>query len=168
MSVAKDAATPTSQKLCFVTIGATASFQSLIKAVLDVKFVSTLRTAGYSELRVQYGQEGKPTFEEFLSANGTAGSSPSESFVEGVLVSGFDFKMDGLASDMREAKGGIGEHVEGVVVSHAGQYYSTWVSTGKLTANPRYGLHTRSLPSQYTFDRSSKCYTSGQSPARAG
>ena len=108
-------------KVCFVTIGATAGFQSLIKAVLDIKFICALRYTGYSELRVQYGKDGAPIFNDFVEANREVGGSATGSLIEGVLVTGFDFKLEGLAADMRDAKGGIDELVEGVVISHAGE-----------------------------------------------
>ena len=109
------------RKVCFVTIGATAGFQSLIKAVLDIKFICALSYAGYSELRVQYGQDGGPIFNDFVEANRDVGDSTTGSLIEGVLISGFDFKLEGLAEDMRDAKGGIDDLVEGVVISHAGE-----------------------------------------------
>ena len=111
-----------SKKLCFVTIGATAGFRALIGAVLDLDFFRSLRDAGYTELRVQYGQEAKPTFDDFARAHRDSGSPPNEPQIKGVLLTGFDFKNDGLAGDMREAKGGIDAHTEGVVISHAGAY----------------------------------------------
>ena len=108
-------------KLCFVTIGATAGFQSLIDAVLDLTFVQTLRDHGYTELRVQYGNEGKAIFDAFTQADSRAQSAPDDACIEGVLVTGFDFKNEGLAADMREAKGGIDAYIEGVIISHAGE-----------------------------------------------
>lgn len=116
------AAEDKSLKLCFVTIGATASFQKLIKAVLDLDFISALRNAGYSELRVQHGgDEGQETFDGFISMFGKAESSSKGAFVEDILVTGFPFKHEGLEADMREAKGSFDQYVEGVVVSHAGE-----------------------------------------------
>ena len=115
------------RKLCFVTIGATAGFQSLIKAILDIKFICALHDTGYTELRVQYGKEESSIFDDFVRTNGEGGDSGGDSvrgtLVEGILVTGFDFKLEGLAADMRDAKGGIDELVEGVVISHAGECF---------------------------------------------
>ncbi|KAI4151630.1 MAG: hypothetical protein LQ340_003387 [Diploschistes diacapsis] len=107
-------------KLCFVTIGATASFDSLIEAVLDIRFIQTLRDARYSELRVQHGKQGKLMFDEFVKTHRRGRHSTGDELIEGVVVGGFDYKRRGLAEDMRQAKGGIDGHVEGVVISHAG------------------------------------------------
>ena len=96
------------QKLCFATIGATAGFDALVKAVLDVEFVQTLHHAGCTA--------GKAVFDEFLHTNGG-------DMINGVRLTGFDFKRNGLGEDMRQAKGGIGDYVEGAVVSHAGKHF---------------------------------------------
>ena len=110
-----------STKLCFVTIGATATFKTLIEAVLDIEFAQTLRELGYTELRVQYGSDGKAIFESFVqkhSQNEFTMAIPPESKV---AITGFGFKEQGLASDMRDAKGGFDDSIEGLVISHGGE-----------------------------------------------
>lgn len=99
------------RKLCFVTIGATASFNSLISACLEPTFLSTLSNAGYTHLLVQYGKGGKDIFDRFEAK--TESVKPS-----GLTVAGFDFK-SGLMQELRSARGMPGDH-EGVVISHAG------------------------------------------------
>lgn len=102
------------QKVCFVTVGATASFDSLIKATLSPPFLETLKTYQYTELRLQHGKDGKKILENFKD-----GYNTSSGGVQDLLVSGFDFNKQGLGSEMRAAKGEI-NGVEGVVISHAG------------------------------------------------
>lgn len=101
------------RKLCFVTIGATASFDALVSASLSPSFLDALAAAGYTDLLVQYGTEGRRILEAFVADAERSGQ-------HGVAVSGFDFNRQGLGTEMRAAKGGNGA-VEGVVVSHAGE-----------------------------------------------
>ncbi|KAI9672923.1 MAG: N-acetylglucosaminyldiphosphodolichol N-acetylglucosaminyltransferase catalytic subunit alg13 [Trizodia sp. TS-e1964] len=105
---------PRLTKLCFVTIGATASFNALISAVLTQRFLGTLRDCGYTHLILQYGSEGKAHLERFKD------STTSEEQACGINIDGFDFKNDGLAQEMKSARGREGVGVEGVVISHAG------------------------------------------------
>lgn len=105
---------PTSRKLCFVTIGATAAFDSLIKAVLSSEFLQRLHAFGYTDLRLQYGKDGYTILEDFRNRYG---SKSEEEF--GIHITGFDFNKIGLGSEMRAAKG-EGARSDGVVISHAG------------------------------------------------
>lgn len=107
------------QKTCFVTIGATASFDALIKAVLSPSFCTALEAQNYTALLVQYGQGGEPIYEQCLENLKAAQDIK-------LSVSGFDIDMDGLGRYMRQAKGlGYQNAVEGVVFSHAGQSLPT-------------------------------------------
>ena len=105
---------PKPPKLCFVTIGATAAFDSLIKAALSPEFLQRLQASGYTDLLLQYGKDGSIILEEFRSRYG---SRSEEEF--GIKVTGFDFNKKGLGAEMRAAKG-EGDRLEGVVISHAG------------------------------------------------
>ena len=102
------------QKVCFVTVGATASFDSLIKATLSPPFLEALKTHNYTDLRLQHGKNGQKVLEEFESSKSTMREGTQD-----LNISGFDFKKQGLGSEMRAAKG-EGNAVEGVVISHAG------------------------------------------------
>lgn len=108
---------PRRKKVCFVTIGATATFNSLIKAVLSQAFLQTLAETHYTDLVVQYGAE-RSIFEAFVRER-----EYDEAVACGIDVVGFEFSPDGLGEYMLRAKGG-GERDEdvGVVVSHAGMY----------------------------------------------
>lgn len=103
-----------SRKVCFVTVGATASFDSLIQATLDPRFLEVLKAHDYTELRLQHGKDGQRVLEKIRESNDTMNEG-----VQDLSISGFDFNKQGLGSDMRAAKGD-GNAVEGVVISHAG------------------------------------------------
>jgi len=105
-------------KVCFVTIGATASFDALIQACFQPDFIVALAAANYTDLLVQYGRDGQRLFEEL--------SSRQE--LKSIVTRGFDFNSKGLGEEMRAAKGTKEkgrESAEGVVLSHAGKLYSS-------------------------------------------
>lgn len=101
-------------RTCFVTIGATARFDSLIKAVLSPPFLQSLHDSGYTALMLQHGTEGSQIYNEFIAAN--KGGSEGR---YGLDISGFDFNKRGLGAEMQAAKGRA-DMAEGVVISHAG------------------------------------------------
>ena len=106
-----------SSKICFVTVGATASFESLINTVLTPEFASTLEKHNYTELLVQYGEGGLEHYEGAIKQSGVKDKTD-------LKISGFDLDKAGLGRYMRQAKGttGAGKQTgqEGVVISHAG------------------------------------------------
>ncbi|MCJ1391248.1 N-acetylglucosaminyldiphosphodolichol N-acetylglucosaminyltransferase catalytic subunit alg13 [Xylographa bjoerkii] len=99
---------PHPQKLCFLTVGATAPFDALITAALSPPFLAALRAASYTDLLLQHGSS--RVFNEHSAAE--AGKE------HGITIRGFEFNREGLGREMRAAKGQGG--VEGCVVSHAG------------------------------------------------
>lgn len=104
------------RKFCFVTIGATASFDGLLTAVFGGPFLEALRDANYTDLLIQYGKDGKAIYDKFTSEN-AAGSKKRC----GLNITGFDFNARGLGQEMRKAKSDAsGAKSEGVVISHAG------------------------------------------------
>jgi beta-1,4-N-acetylglucosaminyltransferase len=103
------------KKTCFITIGATAAFDALIKASLEPSFLDALRETGYTDLILQYGKDGQKILQEYLDSKGVSGQRDGH----GIAITGFDFKRDGLGAEMRAAKGESGG-TGGVVVSHAG------------------------------------------------
>lgn len=106
------------RKICFVTIGATASFDRLLRAVLERSFLEALHHADYTGLIVQYGKEGgKAIYEGFLARDG---GKVQEKL--GIEITGFDFKVNGIEQDMHIAKGIPGNGSDGgLVISHAGR-----------------------------------------------
>jgi beta-1,4-N-acetylglucosaminyltransferase len=103
------------RRVCFVTIGATAKFDSLIKGVLSPVFLEALQATGYTNLVVQYGTEGAKIFKDFVDANpiGSRGRC-------GLEITGFGFNKQGLGAEMKAAKGDTTGCSTGVVFSHAG------------------------------------------------
>ena len=103
------------QKTCFVTIGATAAFTDLIKAVLSADFCKALEAQGYTHLLVQYGQGGEPLYDRSLQQLHSVHSSSQ------LKVGGFGLDQSGLRQYMIEAKGqNLINATEGLVISHAG------------------------------------------------
>jgi beta-1,4-N-acetylglucosaminyltransferase len=103
------------RKVCFVTIGATASFSSLIRATVSSSFCHSLEQNQYTDLVVQYGADGDALFQSLLQ---DIVSSEQGSIIN---VSGFGLDTNGLDEYMKLAKtGGSGSGAEGLVVSHAG------------------------------------------------
>ncbi|KAI9806763.1 MAG: hypothetical protein M1825_006220 [Sarcosagium campestre] len=104
-------------KVCFVTIGATASFNELVSAVLDPSFLLALHNAEYTDLLVQHGHEGVEIYSDFLALHGST--------LHDVQVTGFDFDKGGLTRQMCLARGAVEvDSKEGLVISHAGEIYS--------------------------------------------
>lgn len=105
-------------KLCFVTVGATASFHLLLKAILDDIFLAALHEANYTHLLIQYGKDSQALFEKLLSKYPPG--SPSR---YGIEIDGFDFNHAGLDREMRLAQASPDEGRNGgLIISHAGNY----------------------------------------------
>ena len=102
-------------RVCFVTIGATARFDSLIISILTSSFLQALQARAYTHLSIQYGKEGAKIYEDFVDAN-PAGSKGQY----GLEIDGFDFKREGLQEDFKSVKGDKTIRSTGVVLSHAG------------------------------------------------
>lgn len=109
----KSAAADIPRKVCFVTIGATASFASLIRTVLSPSFLTALEQQNYTDLLIQYGANGEALYAERMK------HLQVSSFTSRLHIKGFDLDQRGLAQWMRLAKTGDGGS-EGIVVSHAG------------------------------------------------
>lgn len=102
-----------SRKVCFVTIGATAAFDSLVRATLSSTFLEVLEQHDYTELCIQHGENGRRILEECANNDLKNGREHC------IKISGFDFNKLGLGAEMRAAKG-HNNNDEGVVISHAG------------------------------------------------
>lgn len=101
-------------KRLFLTIGATAPFNPLIRASLSHAFLSALQLASYTELRIQHGSEGAHILREADLSNILS--------TYGISVTGFDFDKTGLESEMRAVKANKdgAPREEGAIISHAG------------------------------------------------
>lgn len=114
MSATTGAPSSRPSKVCFVTIGATASFSSLIQAVTVSAFLKALEQQGYTELIVQYGADGESYFNQRVEEVKDIHTAT------GVKITGFGLDQRGLGQYMVMAKTGGDGGVEGVVISHAG------------------------------------------------
>jgi beta-1,4-N-acetylglucosaminyltransferase len=115
--------TASNMKTCFVTVGATATFSGLIKAVLAADVRETLEKLGYDRLLVQYGRHGQEHYDAcFKSMSSDENSN--------LIVEGFDLDKSGLSSHMRAAKGTADK--QGIVISHAGICASSRVFCDEL------------------------------------
>lgn len=102
-------------KVCFVTIGATAPFDLLLSNVLDTRFLDSLSLYSYTDLLIQFGNEGRVIFEKYMD---------KYPFGEcGINIRGFDFNKTGLSQEMLLTKGGNTGHAEGMILSHAGNAF---------------------------------------------
>lgn len=114
-------------KLCFVTVGATAAFKSLLHSVLNSAFLSTLRELGYTHLLIQYGLDGRQIFDDFIHLVGQQDTSGGCE----IQVDGFDFKKSGLGPEMRLAKENkLENRFMGVIISHAGMLIGREMEAG--------------------------------------
>ncbi|KAL1953405.1 hypothetical protein VTO42DRAFT_2844 [Malbranchea cinnamomea] len=115
-------------KFCFVTVGATASFNALVQEVVSAPFLEALRANHYTHLVVQYGQGGESVYQAFKDAYGR---EVEEKY--GVYVWGFDYKVAGLKEEFKAVKVNPEQRrEEGVVISHAG--------TGTILEVMRFGI----------------------------
>ncbi|KAI2638882.1 glycosyltransferase family 1 protein [Hypomontagnella submonticulosa] len=100
-------------RIAFVTVGASASFKSLIDEVISEPFLAKLRALHFSQLIVQCG----PDYDYFESARPKLGANDPE----GLDVSGFAYTKDlkqffALAAADPEAE----MRSRGLIITHAG------------------------------------------------
>jgi beta-1,4-N-acetylglucosaminyltransferase len=99
-------------KGCFVTVGATAAFDSLVAEILSPNFLQSLTRAGYTRLVVQYGKTGSSFFSSHLQESKRQLGTELD-----ILVEGFDFEMGDFTQTIRNIVGGS---EKGLLVAHAG------------------------------------------------
>jgi len=113
-----------SRKLCFVTVGATAPFDLLIRASVTPSFLQYLASQNYTDLLIQHGKNGDKLLRDLLPEAMFDTSDPLVdpwAIVEGVKISRFDFRKEGLQREMLAARGGsLDYRSAGVVICHAG------------------------------------------------
>ena len=104
-------------KLCFVTVGATASFNALVQEVLEMQFLGELYKHNYTDLLIQYGQHGEQHFRHFIDNHGQYIKDKY-----GIYVTGFDFNYNGLKEEIIAVRANPScRRAEGVVLSHSGE-----------------------------------------------
>lgn len=98
-------------KLCFVTVGATASFHKLLEQILSSQFLETLSKRGYTHLLIQYGKDGQELFQNFID---------SDQPHHGLTLGGFDFQPSIEAQMMMTVEREALEQERGLIICHAG------------------------------------------------
>lgn len=107
---------------CFITIGATAAFRSLLEQSLSPLFLDTLCALSYTHLTVQCGPE-LTHFESIVATQPDHihdSSSTAPRTIRGIEVKSFDFNKFGLGQEMRGCTAQKGKSREGVIICHAG------------------------------------------------
>ncbi len=149
-----------SRKICFVTIGATAAFDSLIRATLSPTFLEALKQHGYTDLCLQHGEDGRTILQESAKHYTKTGEYQS------IKISGFAFNKRGLGAEMRAAKGHNNSD-EGVVISHAGRSSLFCCTLSRFSQWSRLWLDTRCPSNRCPTYRGAESRPIGQSPSRA-
>lgn len=98
-------------KLCFVTVGATASFETLLEQVLTSDFLETLAARHYTHLLIQYGKDGDKVYNNFLQ---------SEISHHGLTLGGFDFKPSIETEMIMTTEREKPQQERGLIICHAG------------------------------------------------
>ncbi|KIV98589.1 uncharacterized protein PV09_09623 [Verruconis gallopava] len=123
------------ERYCFVTVGATAAFDALVRAVLDASFLQALAKQGYTNILVQFGKDGRQLFTDLAVAIGRNG-------IYGLKVQGFDLTRK-LREAMRLTRAEQGRR-EGIVICHAG--------TGSVLDAIRIGVPVIVVPNPTLLD----------------
>lgn len=150
------------QRICFVTIGATASFDQLIKATLSPGFLQALQASDYTTLSLQYGKNGQQILQEFRE---NVASGRQRDY--GMDITGFDFNKQGLGQEMKTVKAGKNRQ-EGVVISHAGKMHDHHCVSIETDDPRRLRLHSRCSSHLSPSYRRPKSFIIGQSPGGTG
>ncbi|KAJ5476602.1 hypothetical protein N7475_002331 [Penicillium sp. IBT 31633x] len=114
-------------KLCFVTVGATASFKKLLEQVLTSQFLEILAERGYTHLLVQYGKDGQQIFQSFVD---------SEQSYHGITLGGFDFQPSIDEYLMMTVERERADQERGLIICHAAHHLT---GTGTVLAGLRLG-----------------------------
>ncbi|KAF2674688.1 hypothetical protein BT63DRAFT_17633 [Microthyrium microscopicum] len=128
---------PKPQKLCFVTVGATVSFNALIQAVISPAFIQALLNESYTEVRVQYGKDG---YEAFVNAVNHVRAMNGDRLPAGLAISGFDLAITAreLTKELVKTQSKGQSRAQGACISHAG--------TGSLLDGMTYGVPVVLVP----------------------
>ena len=105
-----------SPKICVVTVGATASFDSLVAAALSSAFLRALSKAHYTRLIVQYGSTGQAFFDAHLQRARDDGNRQLPASLD---IEGFGYRAGDFNEVVRLVAEGSGE----MMIAHAGPFY---------------------------------------------
>ncbi|KAJ5345003.1 hypothetical protein N7452_003007 [Penicillium brevicompactum] len=122
-------------KLCFVTVGATASFEALLEQVLTSEFLETLADRDYTHLLLQYGKDGEKIYNNFLQSGVSH---------HGLTLGGFDFKPSIEPEMVMTTEREKPQQERGLVICHAG--------SGTVLAGLRLGVPLIVVPNTELAD----------------
>ncbi|KAJ5349770.1 hypothetical protein N7541_007497 [Penicillium brevicompactum] len=122
-------------KLCFVTVGATASFEALLEQVLTSEFLETLADRDYTHLLLQYGKDGEKIYNNFLQSGVSH---------HGLTLGGFDFKPSIEPEMVMTTEREKPPQERGLVICHAG--------SGTVLAGLRLGVPLIVVPNTELAD----------------
>ncbi|KAF2223994.1 glycosyltransferase family 28 C-terminal domain-containing protein [Elsinoe ampelina] len=141
----EDNATKQIKRTCFVTIGATAAFEGLVRAVLRPDFLQALKRHHYTDLVVQFGAGGDDLFESCQAQARSVSPDVDSSTLFGIKIEGFPVDTNGLDLYMKRAKAGKdSESREGCIISHAG--------TGTILSAMRLAIPIIVVPNEELLD----------------
>ncbi|KAF2151476.1 glycosyltransferase family 1 protein [Myriangium duriaei CBS 260.36] len=137
------------RKTCFVTIGATTGFQTLMAAVMTPEFIMALAKHRYSHLILQHGADGHEQFKLAEETTGRIMSTFTDSNAaaawNSINITGFGMDPAGLDSYFKLAKGlASKDDEEGLVISHAG--------SGTILAAMRMAMPLVVVPNELLLD----------------
>jgi hypothetical protein len=148
---------------CFVTVGATAGFQSLLDEVSTPGFLRALANHGYDLLDVQCGPD-HAAFQERV-----AGLRDEDK--HGISVRSFRYT-DEMNDYLIACRGELDVRLAGCVISHGGQFYPRLALrpdvSSQLTFHPRHRNDWRGIGCRRPIDCRREPDVDGQSPTRAG
>lgn len=103
-------------KVCLVTVGATAPFNSLIQEVLSRPFLAQLKKYDYTHLIMQTGKEGTPLYYRFIETH-----PPDSKITNGIKIKSVEY-LPNMAPFLRLGLSDmVTERERGMLICHAGE-----------------------------------------------
>lgn len=118
--------------ICYVTVGATASFNQLLEAVLHQPVIDLLHSLGFRGIIVQYGETGSEHYRSLIDRLDPASISQTKVWAQGQA---FYPSLTEIVMSVRTLSTG---RPRAIVISHAGEceYVIPVHSNLALTAGP--------------------------------
>jgi beta-1,4-N-acetylglucosaminyltransferase len=129
-------ASPHLERVCLVTVGATAGFKKLVDSVLLPSFWQYITSQGFTELHIQCGPDVAWASKQLTLFKDDV---PSE-----LTIDIFDVKKNLMKEEMILCKDADGKRQLGLVISHAGMPNRPTLQTYRLTQF-RHRHHIRCL-----------------------
>lgn len=153
-------------RCCFVTVGATAGFRSLLNEITTAGFLDCLAKHGYTSLNIQCGPD--------LTTVESRIASLSDDEKRGISVRCFHYT-DEMTTHIVNCRGQDGVRLAGCVIAHGGKFcsrlelvrLSSVLITSYLTLYFRHWNCRRGTGHRRTTSRRCKPDLDGQPPTRA-